>query len=177
MSSPRASPRPQRGSLRNPSSRSCGSHQARCRIRPPARASCAVRSQHAVRHRRGIRAAATCRNAQQLGHAATSHFSGRVLSQKRRLLHRSRGRSRRRAAGPRGLAQEALTHFVVGGRLAAPKNFAALADLSGQWIDLVHGRPAKSLLLHTIHGKKRRRIMPPWRRLRADFLCRERRNG
>jgi hypothetical protein len=24
--------------------------------------------------------------------------------------------------------------------LAAPKNFAALADLSGQWIDLVHGR-------------------------------------
>ena len=61
--------------------------------------------------------------------------------------------------------------------LAAPKNFAALADLSGQWIDLVHGRPAKSLLLHTIHGKKRRRIMPPWRRLRADFLCRERRNG
>ena len=24
--------------------------------------------------------------------------------------------------------------------LAAPKNFAALADLSGQWIDLVHDR-------------------------------------
>src|SRR5262245_10270136 len=24
--------------------------------------------------------------------------------------------------------------------LATPKNFAALADLSGQWIDLVHGR-------------------------------------
>jgi hypothetical protein len=24
--------------------------------------------------------------------------------------------------------------------LAAPENFAALADLSGQWIDLVHGR-------------------------------------
>jgi len=24
--------------------------------------------------------------------------------------------------------------------LAVPKNFAALADLSGQWIDLVHGR-------------------------------------
>jgi len=24
--------------------------------------------------------------------------------------------------------------------LAAPKNFAVLADLSGQWIDLVHGR-------------------------------------
>jgi hypothetical protein len=24
--------------------------------------------------------------------------------------------------------------------LAAPKNFAALADLFGQWIDLVHGR-------------------------------------
>ena len=24
--------------------------------------------------------------------------------------------------------------------LAAPKNFAALADLAGQWIDLVHGR-------------------------------------
>src|SRR5262249_48424718 len=26
--------------------------------------------------------------------------------------------------------------------LAAPENFAALADLSGQWIDLVHGRKA-----------------------------------
>src|SRR5262249_39008278 len=26
--------------------------------------------------------------------------------------------------------------------LAAPQNFAALADLSGQWIDLVHGRKA-----------------------------------
>src|SRR5215472_2868500 len=32
--------------------------------------------------------------------------------------------------------------------LAAPKNFAALADLSGQWIDLVHGRrPPKGIVL------------------------------
>jgi hypothetical protein len=33
-------------------------------------------------------------------------------------------------------------------RLAAPKNFAALADLSGQWIDLVHGRrPPRGIVL------------------------------
>ena len=32
--------------------------------------------------------------------------------------------------------------------LAAPKNFAALADLSGQWIDLVHGRrPPRGIVL------------------------------
>jgi hypothetical protein len=32
--------------------------------------------------------------------------------------------------------------------LAAPKNFAALAHLSGQWIDLVHGRrPARGIVL------------------------------
>jgi hypothetical protein len=32
--------------------------------------------------------------------------------------------------------------------LAAPKNFAALADLSGQWIDLVHGRtPPRGVVL------------------------------
>src|SRR5262249_11540188 len=32
--------------------------------------------------------------------------------------------------------------------LAAPKNFAALADLSGQWIDGVHGRrPARGIVL------------------------------
>src|SRR5262245_18824424 len=32
--------------------------------------------------------------------------------------------------------------------LAAPENFAALADLSGQWIDLVHGRrPPRSIVL------------------------------
>src|SRR5262249_23898384 len=32
--------------------------------------------------------------------------------------------------------------------LAAPKNFAALADLSGQWIDLVHGRrPPRGIML------------------------------
>ena len=35
--------------------------------------------------------------------------------------------------------------------LAAPKNFAAHADLSGQWIDLVHGR------------------RPPWHRARYGF--------
>src|SRR5262249_41068970 len=32
--------------------------------------------------------------------------------------------------------------------IAAPKNFAALADLPGQWIDLVHGRrPPRGILL------------------------------
>src|SRR5436190_20410029 len=32
--------------------------------------------------------------------------------------------------------------------LAAPNNFAALADLSGQWIDLVHGRrPPRGIVL------------------------------
>src|SRR5215471_18290773 len=32
--------------------------------------------------------------------------------------------------------------------LAAPKNFGALADLSGQWIDLVHGRrPSRGIVL------------------------------
>ena len=32
--------------------------------------------------------------------------------------------------------------------LATPKNFAALADLSGQWIDLVHGRrPPRGIVL------------------------------
>src|SRR5215475_10646904 len=32
--------------------------------------------------------------------------------------------------------------------LAAPKNFAALADLPGQWIDLVHGRrPPRGIVL------------------------------
>src|SRR5215470_7103772 len=32
--------------------------------------------------------------------------------------------------------------------LAAPKNFSAIADLSGQWIDLVHGRrPPRSIVL------------------------------
>src|SRR5262245_23703566 len=32
--------------------------------------------------------------------------------------------------------------------LAAPKNFAALADLCGQWIDLVHGRrPPRGIVL------------------------------
>ena len=32
--------------------------------------------------------------------------------------------------------------------LAAPKNFAALADLSGRWIDLVHGRrPPRGIVL------------------------------
>jgi hypothetical protein len=32
--------------------------------------------------------------------------------------------------------------------LAAPRNFAALADLSGQWIDLVHGRrPPRGIVL------------------------------
>src|SRR5437016_10829541 len=32
--------------------------------------------------------------------------------------------------------------------LAAPENFAALADLSGQWIDLVHGRrPPRGIVL------------------------------
>jgi DDE family transposase len=31
---------------------------------------------------------------------------------------------------------------------AAPENFAALADLSGQWIDLVHGRrPPRGIVL------------------------------
>jgi hypothetical protein len=34
--------------------------------------------------------------------------------------------------------------------LAAPKNLAALADLSGQWIDLVHGRrPPRGIVLDT----------------------------
>ena len=37
--------------------------------------------------------------------------------------------------------------------LAAPKNFAALADLSGQWIDLVHGRrPPRGIVLEWIEA-------------------------
>ena len=44
--------------------------------------------------------------------------------------------------------------------LAAPKNFAALADLSGQWIDLVHGR--KAAAWHRArHGFERE--PDPWR--------------
>ena len=44
---------------------------------------------------------------------------------------------------------EMLGHALGGGAaLAAPKNFAALADLSGQWIDLVHGRrPPRGIVL------------------------------
>src|SRR5262249_11337007 len=53
------------------------------------------------------------------------------------------------------LRHDPAMHWIVGGKaaqrraasgrfetqwLAAPKNFAGLADLSGQWIDLVHGR-------------------------------------
>jgi hypothetical protein len=33
--------------------------------------------------------------------------------------------------------------------LAAPENLSAIADLSGQWIDLVHGRrPPRSIVLN-----------------------------
>ena len=62
---------------------------------------------------------------------------------------RIRGCERRRAPAPRsGYALDCRRQSGAEERgfafetqwLAAPKNFAALADLSGQWIDLVHGR-------------------------------------
>ena len=47
-------------------------------------------------------------------------------------------------AHPRGESGSAASPSQMGRFetqwLAAPNNFAALADLSGQWIDLVHGR-------------------------------------
>src|SRR5262249_41023435 len=75
---------------------------------------------------------------------------------------RIRGCERRRAP-----AHDPAMRWIVGGKaaqssaaspsqmgrfetqwLAAPKNFAALADLSGQWIDLVHGRrPPRGIVL------------------------------
>src|SRR5262249_12631560 len=50
------------------------------------------------------------------------------------------------------LRHDPAMRWIVGGkaaqRSAAPKNFAALADLSGQWIDLVHGRrPPRGIVL------------------------------
>src|SRR5260370_30481728 len=75
---------------------------------------------------------------------------------------RIRGCERRRAPAPRsGDALDCRRQSGSGraaspsqmGRfetqwLAAPKNFAALADLSGQWIDLVHGRrPPRGIVL------------------------------
>jgi hypothetical protein len=49
--------------------------------------------------------------------------------------------------------------------LAAPENFAALTNLSGQWIDLVHGRrPPRGIVLYMdssvspTHGKRSRRF-------------------
>src|SRR5262245_10789373 len=48
---------------------------------------------------------------------------------------------------------------------AASKNFAALADLSGQWIDLVHGRrPSRGIVLDMdssvspIHGEQEKSV-------------------
>src|SRR5262245_2246773 len=54
--------------------------------------------------------------------------------------------------------------------LAAPKNFAALADPSGQWIDLVHGRrpPVASCSLRML-ARPRDRITGRMRS-RADHL-------
>src|SRR5262245_52548704 len=70
---------------------------------------------------------------------------------------RIRGCERRRAPAPRSgrgkAAQRSAASPSQMGRfetqwLAAPKNFAALADLSGQWIDLVHGRrPPRGIVL------------------------------
>ena len=73
-----------------------------------------------------------------------------------------RGRERRRAPAPRS-----GDAWIVGGKaaqgsgaspsqmgrfetqwLVAPENLSALADLSGQWIDLVHGRrPPRGIVL------------------------------
>src|SRR5262245_53439430 len=59
--------------------------------------------------------------------------------------------------------------------LAAPKNFAALADLSGQWIDLVHGRrPPRGIVLDMdssvspTHGEQE---MSVWVRLQLHALA------
>src|SRR5262249_49081653 len=58
--------------------------------------------------------------------------------------------------------------------LAAPKNFVALADLSGQWIDLVHGRrPPRGIVLDMdssvspTHGEQE---MTVWNGHYADLL-------
>src|SRR5262249_21561951 len=78
------------------------------------------------------------------------------------------GCERRRAPVPRS----GYARWIVGGKaaqrsatspnqmgrfetqwLAAPKNFAALADLSGQWTDLVHGRrPPRGIVLPWIQA-------------------------
>src|SRR5262249_24354944 len=73
--------------------------------------------------------------------------------------------------------------------LAAPKNFAALAHLSGQWIDLVHGRRPprerepdprqagderleRPLRLHLLSPAVR--VQPVWRPRTLCSACRQR---
>jgi hypothetical protein len=79
--------------------------------------------------------------------------------------------------------------------LAAPKNFAAVAHLSGQWIDLVHGRrPPRGIVLDIdssvspTHGEQEIlerplrlhllspavRIQPVWRPRTLCSACRQR---
>ena len=77
--------------------------------------------------------------------------------------------------------------------LAAPKNFAALADLSGQWIDLVHGRrPPRGIVLDMEPDPRRAgderlerplrlhllspavRVQPVWRPRTLCSACRQR---
>lgn len=63
--------------------------------------------------------------------------------------------------------------WIVGGKavgrfetqwLAAPENFSALADLSGQWIELVHGRrPPRGIVLDRFEREPetcRRQVLP-----------------
>jgi hypothetical protein len=81
--------------------------------------------------------------------------------------------------------------------LAVPKNFAALAHLSGQWIDLVHGRrPPRGIVLDMdlrvspTHGEQEMgrleqplrlhllspavRVQPVWRPRTLCSACRQR---
>jgi len=77
--------------------------------------------------------------------------------------------------------------------LAAPKNFAALAHLSGQWIDLVHGRRppvASCSTMSPTHGEQEMsvwnghyactcyppavRVQPVWRPRTLCSACRQR---
>src|SRR5437879_10067124 len=81
--------------------------------------------------------------------------------------------------------------------LAAPRNLAALADLSGQWIDLVHGRrPPRGVVLDMdssvspTHGEQEMsvwnghyactcyhpavRVQPVWRPRTLCSACRHR---
>jgi hypothetical protein len=68
--------------------------------------------------------------------------------------------------------------------LAAPKNFAALADLSGQWIDLVHGRrPPRGIVLDMdlsvspTHGERVEVLRAALRRQRVELALLSRRDN